>query len=31
MTVDEIIEYMLASVPSEYDTSVGSFFYDILC
>ena len=30
MTVDEIIEYMLASVPSEYDTSVGSFFYDLL-
>lgn len=30
MTVDEIIEYMLASVPSSYDTSVGSFFYDLL-
>lgn len=30
MTVDEIIEYMLASVPNEYDTSVGSFFYDLL-
>ncbi len=30
MTFDEIIEYMLASVPSEYDTSVGSFFYDLL-
>lgn len=26
MTFDEIIEYMLTSVPSEYDTSVGSFF-----
>ena len=26
MTVKEIIEYMLASVPGEYDTSVGSFF-----
>lgn len=30
MTFDEIIEYMLASVPGEYDTSVGSFFYDLL-
>lgn len=30
MTVDEIIEYMLASVPSSYDISVGSFFYDLL-
>lgn len=30
MTVDEIIKYMLASVPNEYDTSVGSFFYDLL-
>ncbi len=30
MTVKEIIEYMLASVPGEYDTSVGSFFYDLL-
>lgn len=30
MTVDKIIEYMLASVPNEYDTSVGSFFYDLL-
>ena len=30
MKFDEIIEYMLASVPSEYDTSVGSFFYDLL-
>ena len=30
MTLDEIIEYMLTSVPSEYDTSVGSFFYDLL-
>lgn len=30
MTFDEIIEYMIASVPSEYDTSVGSFFYDLL-
>lgn len=30
MTVDEIIEYMLTSVPSGYDTSVGSFFYDLL-
>lgn len=30
MPVDEIIEYMLASVPGEYDTSVGSFFYDLL-
>lgn len=30
MTFDEIIEYMLTSVPSSYDTSVGSFFYDLL-
>ena len=30
MTVDEIIEYMLASVPNVYDTSVSSFFYDLL-
>lgn len=30
MTFDEIIEYMLTSVPSEYDSSVGSFFYDLL-
>lgn len=30
MTFDEIIEYMLTSVPSEYDISVGSFFYDLL-
>ena len=30
MTIDEIIEYMLASVPNEYDTSVGSSFYDLL-
>lgn len=30
MTLDEILEYMLASVPAEYDTSVGSFFYDLL-
>ena len=27
MTLDEIIEYMLSSVPEEYDISVGSFFY----
>lgn len=26
MTLDEIIEYMLSSVPEEYDISVGSFF-----
>lgn len=26
MTLDEIIEYMLSSVPDEYDVSVGSFF-----
>ena len=30
MTFDEIIEYMLTSVPSEYDISVRSFFYDPL-
>ena len=30
MTVDEILEYMLASVPDEYDASAGSFFYDLL-
>ncbi len=30
MTLDEIIEYMLSSVPDEYDVSVGSFFYDLL-
>lgn len=28
MTVDEILNDLLASVPEEYDTSVGSFFYD---
>ena len=27
MTLDEIIEYMLSSVPEEYDISVGSIFY----
>lgn len=30
MTFDEILEYMLTGIPEEYDTSVGSFFYDIL-
>ncbi len=30
MTLDEIIEYLLSSVPEEYDVSVGSFFYDLL-
>ena len=30
MTLDEIIEYMLSSVPEEYDISVGSFIYDLL-
>lgn len=30
MTLDEIIEYMLSSVPEEYDISVGSLFYDLL-
>ena len=30
MTLEEIIEYMLSSVPDEYDISVGSFFYDLL-
>ena len=25
-----LIEYMLSSVPEEYDISVGSFFYDLL-
>lgn len=30
MTLDEILEYLLSSVPDEYDISVGSFFYDIL-
>lgn len=30
MTFNEILNKMLASVPKEYDTSVGSFFYDLL-
>lgn len=30
MTLDEIIEYLLSSIPEEYDASVGSFFYDLL-
>jgi len=30
LTLEEIIEYMLSSVPDEYDISVGSFFYDLL-
>ena len=30
MTVDEILEYLLANVPDNYDISPGSFFYDIL-
>lgn len=30
MTFNEILDAMLASVPKEYDTSVGSFFYDLL-
>lgn len=30
MTVDEMMEFMLAAVPEGYDVSEGSFFYDIL-
>lgn len=30
MTLDETLEYMLASVPEEFDTSPGSFYYDLL-
>lgn len=30
MTVKEILEYMLGWVNDEYDTDVGSFFYDLL-
>lgn len=30
MTLNEIFENMLSSVPDEYDISVGSFFYDLL-
>nr|DAH06886.1 MAG TPA: Baseplate J like protein [Caudoviricetes sp.] len=30
MTLEEIIEYLLSSIPDEYDISVGSFFYDLL-
>ena len=30
MTVNEILEYMLGWVSDEYDTDVGSFFYDLL-
>lgn len=30
MEHSEILEYMLASVPNDYDVSVGSFFYDLL-
>ena len=30
MKVNEILEYMLGWVSDEYDTDVGSFFYDLL-
>jgi uncharacterized phage protein gp47/JayE len=30
MTLNEILEYMLEYVPSDYDVSEGSFFYDLL-
>lgn len=30
MTIEEILEYLLSSVPDEYDILVGSFFYDLL-
>lgn len=30
MTTDERLELMLAFLPDDYDTSVGSFFYDLL-
>ncbi len=30
MTVDEILEYLLAYVPDRYDTDTGSFFSDLL-
>lgn len=30
MTVDEILEYLLAYVPDNYDTDTGSFFSDLL-
>lgn len=30
MTLEEILEFLLAGIPEEYDTSVGSFFYDLL-
>ena len=30
MELNEILEYMLESVPNDYDVSVGSFFYDLL-
>lgn len=30
MTLDERLEYMLSNIPSQYDTSVGSFIRDIL-
>lgn len=30
MTIDEILEFMLSFISDEYDTSPGSFFYDVL-
>ena len=30
MTLNEILEDMLSSVPDDYDVSAGSFFYDLL-
>ena len=30
MTQPEILDEMLTGVPDEYDTSEGSFFYDLL-
>ena len=30
MTLEEILEYILSSVPEDYDISAGSFFYDLL-
>ena len=30
MTLEEILEYILSSVPEDYDISAGSVFYDLL-
>ena len=30
MTVDDLLDLMLAFLPDNYDTAVGSFFYDLL-